>query len=906
MSSHWLLNALQPSPRAAGRRRFARRLLLEPLEDRCLLAFAAAESYPVGAYPEAVLTADMNSDGRLDLVAANRLSSDVSVLLGNADGTFAAARHFATGVNPRSVAVGDFNNDGNLDVATANYGGTDVSVLLGDGNGALGAPQSVPLPTPPPTVVDPPLAVAVGDFNADGKLDLVATSQDSYTYSWYGGGYYGGGYYGGYYGGGWGGSYTVYRGYVHVILGHGDGSFATPTTTQISSGFPMAVAVADFDNDGKPDVATANQDWSTVSVLLGNGDGTLRYNWYSSDFAASWSPRALTVGDFTGDGILDIATAGQTVDILPGLGNGAFQPVVRQYVDPVTLAAADFNGDGHLDVVTAEPTAGTVSVLLGTGAGTLTLPIDLAAGSLPSAVAVGDFNGDGRPDVAAANAGSGDVSVLLNDGAWPALDAPYLRIDDVTVTEGNAGTVDAAFTVTLSALSNQDVTVRYATGDYAWNPATPGSDYVATTGQVTIPAGQISATFDVSVMGDRIGEYSERFAVRLTEPVNAFIADGQGVATIVDDEPRITIDWFASAMEGNTGTTPIDFKVRLSAPSDEEVRVNFSTAEGDIEWWYYGYYYYYGAATAGVDFEPQDDVLVFDPGELEQTISILARGDRIAETTEFFLVNLSNPIGAAIDTGQGVGHILDDEPWLNIVGTTVVEGDSGTTEATFTVTLSGPSDAPVSVDYATSDEYWYGANATSGVDYLAAIGSVIFYPDQPLTQTITVLVNGDTTAEFVEYFTVQLANASGAHLSDWPVASAAIIDDDPHLSISDVSLQEGNSGVTYFTFTVSLSVASAGEVTVRYATADSWAQAGTDYQSQSGTLVFAAGETSKTIRIAVYGDGVKEGDETFYVVLSEFTGSTLIDDAWGIGTILNDDADSPNGGKGYGKGGKKK
>ena len=493
---------------ARCRKRDARWLFLEPLEERLPLTFDAHVDYPVGTNPQAVVTGHFNNDLILDLAVANYSSSNVSVLLGNANGSFASAGNFSTGANPRSVAVGDFDGNGMLDVATANHGGTDLSVLLGNGNGTLNAPLSVPLPTPPPTVVDPPLAVAVGDINADGKLDLVATSQDSYSY------YSGGGCWYYCYSGSW---TTVNRGYVHVILGNGNSTFAAPITYQLSSGSPMALAVADFNGDSKPDVVTANQEGGSVSVLLGNGDGTLRYNWSSSDYTASWYTTAVSVGDFTGDGILDIATAGQTVDILPGLGNGTFQPVQRQFIDPVTLAAADFNGDNKLDVVTAEPSAGTVTVLLGTGTGTLAPAIDFSAGTSPAAVVTGDFNGDDRMDVAAVNAGSNNVSVLLNDGIWPALTAPSLRIGDANVTEGNAGTVKATFHVTLSAPSNEDVTVHYATVD-SWS-ATAGSDYEAQSGEVTIPAGQLTAPIDISVFGDRVMEPSESFAVRLTDPV---------------------------------------------------------------------------------------------------------------------------------------------------------------------------------------------------------------------------------------------------------------------------------------------------------------------------------------------------------------------------------------------------
>ena len=123
---------------------------------------------------------DFNGDGRPDLAVANIGSNTVSVLLGNGDGTFQPAQHFATGAAPRSVAVGDFNGDGRLDLATANSGGNDVSVLLGNGDGTFAAAQSVPLQIPF-IPVDPPLSVAVGDFNADGKMDLAVGSQLYYA-----------------------------------------------------------------------------------------------------------------------------------------------------------------------------------------------------------------------------------------------------------------------------------------------------------------------------------------------------------------------------------------------------------------------------------------------------------------------------------------------------------------------------------------------------------------------------------------------------------------------------------------------------------------------------------------------------------------------------------------------------
>src|SRR5205823_6275178 len=147
-----------------------------------------------------------------------------------------------------------------------------------------------------------------------------------------------------------------------------------------------------------------------------------------------------------------------------------------------------------------------VSVVLGRGDGTFSLPIPSAIGSYPAGVAAGDFNGDGWSDVATADSNGDCTSVLINDHSWPAADAPSVSISDVTVTEGNTGSVSATLTLSLSAAYDQPVTVHY---DTANGTATAGSDYTAGSGDVTIPAGQTTWTFSVAVLDDRLVEATE-------------------------------------------------------------------------------------------------------------------------------------------------------------------------------------------------------------------------------------------------------------------------------------------------------------------------------------------------------------------------------------------------------------
>ena len=598
----------------------------EAIEGRRLLSFSPAVNYPAGTGPQEVVTADFNNDGRLDLAVANSTSDNVSVLLGNGNGTFQAAKNSAAGDNPLSIAVGDFNADGKLDLAAANGGTTGVSVMRGNGDGTFQAPSTI-------DIGSDPRSVAVGDFNGDGKLDIAATSNIYWP------GY--GGYYYGYYG--------YYEGQASVLLGNGAGSFAAPVSSSLGAGYHTSAAADDLNGDGKDDFVAVNSDYGMATVALGASTGAPLGT--ASSYNTGWYPQAVTVGDFTGDGNLDLATAGQTVDILPGLGDGTFQGVVRQFVDPAAIAATDFNADGKLDVVTADPWTQVVSVMLGGGNGTLSPPTNHAAGTNPTAVAAGDFNGDGRADVAAANAGSGNVSVLLNNGAWPAANAPSVSVGDVTVTEGNTGTLNAVFTVTLSAASSQSVTVQYQTADgNAGTSATAGTDYQARSGQITIPAGQTSATIAVPINGDRTAENSETFSLRLTDASNAFTADGFGLATILDNEPRISINSVVKS-EGNGKSSTMTFTVTLSVAYDQAVTVNYGTATG--------------TATAGSDYQAKSGSLTFAAGETIKTITVTIYGDKRRESNETFFVDLFGASSnALIATARGTGTIFNDDSRL--------------------------------------------------------------------------------------------------------------------------------------------------------------------------------------------------------------------------------------------------
>ncbi len=347
---------------------------------------------PTFAIPLAEVVGDFNGDGKLDLAVAcssgvSLTANTLDIMLGNGNGTFATGATYSVGPDPRSIATGDFTGDGKLDLAIVNDYNV-VSILLGNGNGTFG--PAVNYNFGPNTNVE---QVVSADFNGDGKLDL------GVTYN--------------------GPSNT---GSVGVLLGNGNGTFATPTFYAVGPS-PTAICVGDFNNDGKLDLAVLDNSNATVSILLGNGDGTFGPCANYSTAATSKNPTGMAVGDFTGNGNLDLAigdSTGANVDLLLGLGNGAFVGSVVNGDNTASsgVAAADFTGNGKLDLVmTGGIESGQISEFLGTGTGLFNTPQTFVVGTTPNGIAMGDFNGDGAPDLVVLgtfNELSGDASVLLD------------------------------------------------------------------------------------------------------------------------------------------------------------------------------------------------------------------------------------------------------------------------------------------------------------------------------------------------------------------------------------------------------------------------------------------------------------------------------------------------------------
>jgi hypothetical protein len=404
-------------------------VFFETTRPTSIVALANPSDFVTGQGSASVATGGFTGNGKIDLVVANSGSNNVSVLLGNGDGTFQAAVNYDVGSGPQLVATGDFNGDGKTDLVVANSGSNNVSVLLGNGDGTFQTAVNY-------DVGSGPQFVATGDFNGDGKLDLVVANSGGTS--------------------------------VSVLLGNGDGTFQIPLDFAVGVA-PFSVAVGDFNGDDKLDLAVVSFG-SSVNVLLGNGDGTFQPA--VAYPAGNVVTISVVAADFNGDGKLDLAVANistgnvgpGSVSVLLGNGDGTFQPAVAYSVgsntDSATIAAGDFNGDGKLDLVVA--TAGTdlsnnINLLLGNGDGTFQAAVNYGAGSNFSVVPA-DFNGDGRLDVAVVGPVSSAVSALLQPGLVSGPSA-FLSPESLTFATQLLGTTSAPQPVLLSNYGTATLTL---------------------------------------------------------------------------------------------------------------------------------------------------------------------------------------------------------------------------------------------------------------------------------------------------------------------------------------------------------------------------------------------------------------------------------------------------------------
>jgi len=510
------------------------------------VSFAAQKTFYVGNGSTSVSVGDVNGDGRLDVLTAIYDSDTVSLLLGDGQGGF-TFQNFAVGDAPISVSVADFlgnGGNGRLDVLTANLISKDASLLVGDGQGGFALYTTLVVGTSP--------KLSVGDFNGDGRLDVL----------------------------------TVYNGInVSLLLDDGQGRYVKQKTFTVGDvgvgDNANSVSVGDVNGDGRLDVLTSSGLRDSVSLLLGDGQGGFATR---KTFAVGDSPNSVSVGDVNGDGHLDVLAtngASDNVSLLLGDGQGGFatQQTFTVGDNPISVSVGDVNGDGRLDVLTANYKSDNVSLLLGDGQGGFATQQSFAVGTTPQSVRVGDVNGDGRLDVLTANYGSKNVSVLINQG------------DAEQSTNANLSLLDA---------SNQ-----VATGNVSINDTTPEQGQILSVSNTLADAdglGDISYAWLADGLPVSTGESYTVTANDLgkTLSVTASFTDGLGNAESVSSaatsavqkpavsaSPGFNISPTGPQSTGEDGTVAIYSIALKTAPlPKQDVTLTFTssdTSEGVLE-----------------------------------------------------------------------------------------------------------------------------------------------------------------------------------------------------------------------------------------------------------------------------------------------------------------------------------
>ena len=496
----------------------------------------------------------------------------------------------------------------------------------------------------------------------------------------------------------------------------------------------------------------------------------------------------------------------------------------------------------------------------------------------------GDLDGDGDNDLEAGQEGmswtywswnpnSSDTGGILQDD-WQTIHDN--KVDALNPVQGEFADTDgvAIVTVSLSAASTQTVTVEYSTAD---GTALAASDYTAASGTLEFQPGELVKTFQVSVNPDVMVELDEQFVVNLANVVNASLSDGVATVTIVDDDsneppvPTISIS-DASVSEADAGTTAMTFTVSLSSAAAEDVTMEYATTQG--------------TAMAPDDYADVSGTLTIPAGQTEQEIAVLVVGDLLEEGNESFQISLANAVNATLAASDATGTIVDNDRTEAIPGFSYRTTDDWGSGFNGEITLTNRGDEAWSGwrlefewsheisqvwngilveqsdgSYVIENEFWNGDVAAGQSVTLGLGGS----PGNVTTMPSNVYVNGIAV----------------------PVGQST-----PTISIADLSLAEGDTGISVANFVVSLSKVSSDDVIVNYTTQDGTANAGSDYQHSMGSLIIPAGNLSAVISVNINGDLDDESDETLTVTLSAPQGAAI---ANGVATAVIENDDSPAG-----------
>ena len=462
-------------------------------------------------------------------------------------------------------------------------------------------------------------------------------------------------------------------------------------------------------------------------------------------------------------------------------------------------------------------------------------------------------------NTSAVTTATGAITLLDNDGlpelSWSS--------NTLTVNEGDS----ASFTFNLNQTYAADVTFNLSTSN---NTAISGSDYTAVSNQlITIPSGQTSVSAVINTLTDNTYEpNAETVDLSITNIVNATNIQNTGLLTINNIDTKPTLSTADLTVDESVGTASV--QVNLSGPSAETVTVDYSSSNN--------------TAVAPEDYTATSGTLSFSPGQTSLNMPVTIIDDSLDEVNQTLSLTLSNPVNVDTIT-TSVSNITitdnDEAPTLNWSSTSIIESEG--TPASVTFSLSKVDDEDTTFTLSSSDN-----TATAGEDYTAITAESLTIPAGQLSVSTSVNLIADGlyqgSSELINLSITTPSNATPA--STTGTVQINDTDNQPTISISDESLTESDSNMT---FTVTLSHESIETITIDYATSNNTATSGTDYTNTSGTLSFAPKEITKTISVPIISDEFVEGDETFNVTLSNPTNISSINKATGVGTIVDND-----------------
>ncbi len=639
-----------------------------------------------------------------------------------------------------------------------------------------------------------------------------------------------------------------------------------------------------------------------------NNNGSVTFNAASSSFTPS-SITGSTSNPIIAAYWTDIDTRGGAVAPTPG-GTSTGTNLLWYDLDPVTHTfTATWDDVGYYSGQTNKLNAFQLSIHQINAQGDFDITFRYETIDWTTGNASGGSNGlGGTPARAGYSAGNGveyfELPQSGNEAALLALESASnvgtpgtfvfsvrngvptvgITVGDAAIDEGDGGAPRyLSIPVFLTEASTSTVTVQYTTAN---GSALAGQDYVAQSGTLTFAPGAMQQNILVAIVGDAVVEANETFTVTLSDPSEgASILDGSAAATILNDDVAPAVLSIAATSankpEGQSGSTPFTFTV---------------TRTGDLSGAASAQWAVTGAAVNGADFTGgvlPTGMVSFAAGESSKVVSIHVAGDSAVEANEAFRVQLSQPgAGTILGTASAKGIIRNDDASLSIAATSAdkAEGQSGSTAFTFTVTRTGDLSGATSAQWAVTGPAVSGADFTGGV---LPTGTVSFAAGES-SKVISIGIAGDTAVETNEAFSVTLSNPGAGSILGTASANGIIGNDDASLSIAAASAnkREGQSGGTPFTFTVTRTGDLSGTASAQWAVAGA-AVNGTDFTGgtlPTGTVSFAAGESSKVVSINVSGDSAVEANETFWVTLSNPGAGASLGTASAKGIIRNDDS----------------